>query len=78
MHTTKTKNCYFVHHGDFKGDVRIIKINTDQEIEVEFDDLIKFAAEWVKSEKISLFNREPEEMIDVINKTPDEKTLLNL
>jgi hypothetical protein len=78
MHTTKTKNCYFIHYGDFKGDVKIIKIDTQEEIEVEFDDLIKFAAEWVKNEKISLIEKESEKKIKSIIETSDEETLLKL
>lgn len=50
MHTTHSNDTTFVHHGDYSGDV-IINHGGDS-IEVPAEDLLSFAAEYVRQHRI--------------------------
>ena len=62
MHTTETLNCYFVHNGDYRGEVRIIQkdpaSDTREEITVDFADLVAFVGQAVQAQQISRLEQE--------------------
>ena len=63
MHTTRASDdCTFVHHGDMQGEVRIVVpsdaldsevVQGAVQIIVDADDLLAFAAEYVRRERQS-------------------------
>lgn len=67
-HTFKGESCTIIHNGDYSSDVQIIGI-TGQSVVVSVEDLLMFAAEYVRQEKITkleeadwreiLLNQEP-------------------
>lgn len=78
MHTTRShKGWVFLHNGDFSGNVQLRKIdpNTDEveekdnrhvEVEVPSEVLIHFAAEVVRSRRMSdLEQATPEQILDL-------------
>jgi len=58
-HTTETEGCFFIHDGDFDGKVRIAKKKTEEYIEVEFDDLLAFFAQYLRREKVKEIENTP-------------------
>lgn len=51
MHSTTSGSTQFFHHGDYSGDVRIV-CGDQPEVSIPAADLLAFAAEWVRSQKI--------------------------
>lgn len=52
MHTTKSNNICFFHNGDYSGEVRIFDEITEYEVTVEFDALLEFVGDFVRSRRI--------------------------
>ncbi len=53
MHTYKGKSLIIHHDGDYKGECYIVDKETKTQIKVSCEDLLDFAAEYVRSKRIS-------------------------
>ena len=53
MHTYKGKSLIIHHDGDYKGECYIVDNETKTQIKVSCEDLLEFAAEYVRTKRIS-------------------------
>jgi hypothetical protein len=52
MHTFKGESCRIHHNSDMSGDLHIIKSHTEEQIVIEAEDILKFVAEYIRSERV--------------------------
>lgn len=53
MHTYKGKSLVIHHDGDYKGECYIVDKETKTKIKVTCEDLLDFAAEYIRSKRIT-------------------------
>lgn len=52
MHTFIGKTCRIHHHSDYSGELHIFDEKTLSEIRIDAEDILKFVAEYIRSNKI--------------------------
>ena len=52
MHSFHGKSCTIHYNSDMSGDIHIIQEHTENEVKVDGEDILKFVAEFIRSEKI--------------------------
>ena len=64
MHTYKGKTLIIHHDGDYEGECYIVDKETKTQIKVSCEDLLEFAAEYVRSKRISeIENMDTDELL---------------
>lgn len=78
MHTFNTKTAWFLHNGDFSGEVKIVNKSNGQETEVPFTDIKKFVAESMRRKKIAYVEQQfpyDRELVAYIENMSDDEIL---
>lgn len=52
MHTFEGKTIRIIHHGDCQGYCVLINKATDENMEIDSEDLLAYVAEYIRSERI--------------------------
>ncbi len=52
MHTFEGREIRILHHGDYHGNCQIVNKITNQKIEVSSEDILGYAAEYIRSKRI--------------------------
>jgi hypothetical protein len=53
MHTFKGKVCVIHYNSDMSGKLHIIKTDTEENFIIEAEDVLKFVAEYIRSNRIT-------------------------
>ena len=57
MHTFEGKSCRIHHNNDMSGEIHICDKNSDKELVVEGQDILDFAADYIKTERIGMLEQ---------------------